>query len=426
MLIHTVASGETVYSIAELYGVSEELLIINNGLENVKDALPVGLGLVILIPSIAYTVRTGDALLSIAARFGVSVNDLYRRNLILKGQDVLYAGQTLVIKYTDEPIYNFSVGGYYYPFVRDDILNSSLPLTKLFMPFTYGFTPSGDIVTIEADRLLERGYYYASAPYFHLSTLTESGAFSNELAHDLLINREKWSPLADNVISVMQEKRYVGLDVDFEFVYASDRVLYAEFIGYLRTRVNEYSYKLIVALPPKTSADQQGLLYEGVDYKLLGENADYTLLMTYEWGYSLGPPMPVAPTPSIRRVLDYAISEIPPGKIYMGISNYGYDWTLPYVSGESVARSLSNIQAVELASAVGAEIFYSTEYEAPYFNYTDENGVQHEVWFEDARSIAAKLAIINEYSFHGGLYWNLNRENPQNLSYLSSVMEYDN
>ncbi len=145
---------------------------------------------------------------------------------------------------------------------------------------------------------------------------------------------------------------------------------------------------------------------------------------TYEWGYTYGPPMPVSPTPSIRRVLDYAVSEIDRRKIYMGISNYGYDWTLPYVKGESRARSLSNTDAVRLASNTGSEILYSGEYDAPYFYYTDEEGNQHEVWFEDARSIKAKLDLIAEYSLFGGLYWNLTRPNPQNLTLLSLLIKY--
>lgn len=426
MTIHTVKPGETVFSIAELYGVSERLLVINNGLENITNALPVGVSLVILTPKTVYTVKQNDTLRSIAARFGISINSLYRRNLVLGGNDVIYPGQTLVIEYTDQPIYDFSVGGYYYTSVSDALLNETLPFLDLFMPFTFGFNSDGSIVELAANRLLERGYYYSTAPYFHLSTLTEDGFFSNELAGQLLASQEIWETLADNIINIMQRDGYVGLDIDFEFLDASDRETYAEFISYMKNRVNEYSYSLIVAVPPKTSADQQGQLYEGIDYKLLGEASDYILLMTYEWGYTFGPPMPVSPTPSIRRVLDYAITEIPPEKIYIGISNYGYDWTLPYISGESRARSLSNVEAVELASARGVEIFYSEEYEAPYFNYTSDDGFEHEVWFEDARSIAAKLAIIKEYGFHGGLYWNMNRYNPQNLAYLSSVMEYRN
>ena len=65
--------------------------------------------------------------------------------------------------------------------------------------------------------------------------------------------------------------------------FVSDCLLYtsyADFVGLLRSRVNAAGHELIVALAPKTSATQPGALYEGHDYKLLGEQADAVLLMT--------------------------------------------------------------------------------------------------------------------------------------------------
>lgn len=426
MIIHTVKSGETVYSISSLYGVSSELTIINNGLSGIENRIPEGLSLVILEPDITYTVKENDTTRGIANSFGISLNTLYRNNLILNGEDLIFPGQTLVIKYKDQPLYDYSIGGYAYTSINEELLNETLPFMKLFMPFTYGFNAQGEIVELDDEIILSRlSHYGAGEAYFHLSTLTEEGNFSNTLSSQILSERNLWSTLADNIIEIMNEKNYSGLDIDFEFLNSSDRYIYPEFIAYMRERVNEIGKKLIVAVPPKTSPDQPGQLYEGVDYRLLGEAADYVLCMTYEWGYTFGPPLPVSPIPSIRRVLDYAITEIPPEKIFMGISNYGYDWRLPYIQGETRARSLSNVEAVRLASDTGSRILYSGEYEAPYFNYIDSEGFAHEVWFEDARSIFAKLRLIDEYSLYGGLYWNMNRENPQNLAVLSSVMKYD-
>jgi hypothetical protein len=103
-------------------------------------------------------------------------------------------------------------------------------------------------------------------------------------------------------------------------------------------------------------------------------------------------------------VVEYALTRIPPEKIYLGIPNYGYDWRLPYVSGESRAKSISNVEAVELARRYGAEILFDEVAESPYFNYTDEEGGLHEVHFEDARSISAKLSLLSEYSLYGAGY----------------------
>ena len=95
-----------------------------------------------------------------------------------------------------------------------------------------------------------------------------------------------------------------------------------------------YYDDLIAALAPKTSAGQKGTLYEGHDYTAIGAACDAALLMTYEWGYTYGPPMAVAPIRNVRQVVEYALTEIPPEKIWLGVPTYGYDWTLPYEKGQ--------------------------------------------------------------------------------------------
>ena len=140
----------------------------------------------------------------------------------------------------------------------------------------------------------------------------------------------------------MTEKGYRGLDIDFEYVRAEDGLAFAEFTGRVRRVLQVFGYPVLVALAPKTSPDQKGLLYEGIDYRLLGETADRVTLMTYEWGYTYGPPMAVAPLNMVRRVVEYAVSAIPVEKISLGIPNYGYEWPLPYVRGTTKAQSISN------------------------------------------------------------------------------------
>ena len=47
--------------------------------------------------------------------------------------------------------------------------------------------------------------------------------------------------------------------------------------------------------------------------------------------------MAVAPLGQVRAVLDYALTAVAPEKIFMGIPLYGYDWPLPFVSGETLS-----------------------------------------------------------------------------------------
>lgn len=102
--------------------------------------------------------------------------------------------------------------------------------------------------------------------------------------------------------------------------------------------------------------------------------------------------------------MEYALTVIPPSKIHLGIPNYGYDWPLPFVRGESRARTIGNMEAVQLAIAQGAEIQFDEAAQSPFFHYWSE-GVQHEVWFEDVRSLNGKYNLVKEYDLRGVSCW---------------------
>ena len=289
-------------------------------------------------------------------------------------------------------------------------------------PFTYGITPQGGLVPLDDQALIDAAKSMRVRPILHLSTLTQEGTFSNELAHTVLTDGAVQNRLAASLLETIQQKGYRGLDVDFEFVYPEDASAYAAFIARMRESLSPLGLPVFVALVPKTSADQRGELYEGHDYRLLGEAADFVFLMTYEWGYTYGPPMAVAPLRNVELVVDYALSEIPAEKIWMGIPNYGYDWTLPFRQGDR-AQSISNQEAVALAVQNRVAIRLDQAAQSPWFRYVDGQGREHEVWFEDARSIRAKLELARSRGLYGVGYWNLMRPFPQNWALLNSLYE---
>ncbi|MEQ2455037.1 glycosyl hydrolase family 18 protein [Flavonifractor hominis] len=420
MLIHIVQPGDSVYRIALEYGVPMSQIILDNDLEHAA-RLAVGQALVVQFPRQTHTVRAGETASGIARRYGISLRQLYRNNPILGGDPALYPGQTLVITYDSVPEETLSVNGYAYPYINPALLRSVLPYLSGLTPFTYGFTPDGNLVELDDRALITAAMQGDVAPLMHLSTLTEEGGFSNALAHAIFTDTAARSTLIDQVVNTIREKGYRGLDVDFEYVYAEDAGAYADFLRQLSDRLNPLGYPVIAALAPKISADQRGTLYEGHDFRAIGAAVDQVLLMTYEWGYTYGPPMAVAPLPNVRQVVEYALSEIPASKIWLGVPAYGYDWPLPFIQGKSKAQSISPQQAVERAVQYGAQIQYSTYAQAPWYRYRDASGVEHEVWFEDARSIQAKLALIGEYGLIGPGYWNLMRPFPQNWRVLNAL-----
>ena len=114
--------------------------------------------------------------------------------------------------------------------------------------------------------------------------------------------------------------------------------------------------------------------------------------------------MAVAPINKVRQVVEYAVTEIPVAKINLGIPNYGYDWTLPFVQGNSRARTIGNVEAVKIAIENDAVIQFDETAMSPFFRY-EKDGVQHEVWFEDVRSLSAKFGLAKEYGLRGMGYW---------------------
>ncbi len=355
---------------------------------------------------------------------------IYRGNA-RKDQDI----NTFYLTYSvgkggeDMPWYNIRASqygsiiviGYAYPFINQGVLESWMPDLTYYYSFSYGFTPEGDLVPLNDQRALEIVRAHDVQPVMVLTPLDEEGRFSNLLASRLLNNPAARERLITNILAEMEQKDYYGVDYDFEYVNREDRDLYTGLIAETAARVNPLGYIVTAALVPKTYAEQPGQLYEGHDYAGIGSVADLVMLMTYEWGYTYGPPMAVAPIDGVRRVLDYAVTEIPRSKILMGIPNYGYDWTLPFVRGESVAENLSIPEATARAQQVGAEIQYDETAQAPFYEYTDEQGRQHIVWFEDARSMRAKLELVNEYGLAGVGFWTVMDPWPSGQELLRSL-----
>jgi len=420
MTIHIVQAGETASAIAARYGVDPARLTADNSVPP-DGALAVGQTLVVRFPRQVHAVRPGETLYSIATRYGVSVRQLWQNNWPLGGTVALTPGQTLVISYFDEKLGTGVFNGYAYPFIGRSLLNEVLPYLSAVTPFTYGIDAGGGLYPLDDSALLSAAKAHDTRTVLHLSTYTEDDRFDAGRAELVLTDQAIQDALIEELVSTMSAKGFAGLDVDFEFLPSSLAAAYAAFLLRLRRRLNPYGWFVWAALAPKTSAAQPGLLYEGHDYGAVGAATNAVLLMTYEWGYTYGPPMAVAPLPSVRAVLDYAVTEIPSEKILLGIPNYGYDWPLPYIQGITKAQSISNQDAIRLAIRYQIAIQYDETAQAPHFHYTDEAGTVHEVWFEDARSMQAKLALIAEYGFRGAGIWNLMRPFSQTWLTLASM-----
>lgn len=370
-----------------------------------------------------YVVKPGDNIDSIALENNISVNELIYDNQV-EYPYALAVGQALYIPETSPQTgRSITVNGYAYPFINKNILEETLPYLTYLSIFSYGFTEEGALVPplIDPQFMINSSNENNTSPILTLTPLDESGRFNNNLISSVVRNNDVQLILIDEILAELNSKGYTGVDIDFEYILSEDRDYFTTFVALMTNILNEAGYTVSVALAPKTSANQRGLLYEGKDYAGLGAAANSVLLMTYEWGYTYSSPMAVAPINKVRQVIEYAITQIPSAKIDMGIPNYGYDWPLPYEKGITKARTIGNIEAVNIAVRYGAVIQYDEIAQTPYFNYTDEYQTEHEVWFEDVRSMQAKFRLISEYNLRGAGYWQIMRLFRANWLLLSDT-----
>ena len=323
-----------------------------------------------------YTVKPGDTLFDIAQKNGVTISALVAANQ-LSDPYKLPVGLALVIPGQSIRERSIVVNGYAFPGISDIALLGTLHQR-------------------------------------------ESGGFSGDIAHAVIADEEVKTKLIQNVMEYLDRRNYFGLNIDFEYVREEDRTLYTQFLLDFAAALRRVGYSFSVALAPKISQEQSGLLYTAHDYGAVGSIADKVIIMTYEWGYTYGEPMAVAPIDKVRQVLDYAVMEMPPEKILMGMANYGYSWTLPYKKG-TAARPLSLSEIPQTAYSQYANIRFDDTAQSPFFRYYDSAGTEHIAWFEDPRSIEAKLKLVSEYGLGGVSYWNINTLYRPNWAVLSGM-----
>lgn len=371
MQIHVVQRGDTLWKISRFYGTDTAQIIAANQLQN-QSSLVIGQALVIPTPF--------GMLLN--KRPAIEVNGYLSKTGI--------EGQQVVITYS-RYLSSVSLFGYH---VNPD----------------GSISPPGDTAN----------QYTALIDPIMVITNFVDNKFDPELAHTILSNSEIQNVLISNILSTMKNKQYVGLNIDIEFVYPEDRDLLNQFVYQIVNTLHSEGYFVSIALAAKTSDTTTG--FAGAqDYAVLGQLTDFVVLMTYDWGWVGGPSFAISPINEVKKVLDYAVSVIPRNKILMGIPLYAYDWKLPFIKGESTAEMISSYEAVIRASRFGASIQYNALYQSPFFHYQDKDGIRHEVWFEDARSVQVKYHVVKSYNLRGVSYWEIGFFFPQNWFVLNDV-----
>lgn len=418
--ITVVKQGDTLYKMAQRYGATVDEIVRDNGLDA---SLPLVIGQSLLVNTTGnvYYVQPGDSLYKIALTYNIPLQTLAKaNNLSLK--TMLQDGQRLYIpkgtKRSAESI------AYLQPTsipIKESLLNATRALSPNLTYLAYfSFEAKRDGTLNEPTSLapvLDIARQNRVVPMLVITNL-ESGNFSPEVTKILFNNPTLQNKFITNVLETAQKYNMQDIHFDFENVRPEDREPYNQFLRNVKARLPQ-GYTLSTTLVPKTSSAQKGAFFEAHDYKAQGAIVNFVVIMTYDWGWQGGPPQAVSPIAPVKQVIQYAKTQMPASKIMMGQNLYGFDWTLPYKPGNPPAKAVSSVAAVSLARKYNVPIRYDYSAQAPNFTYYDENGSQHEVWFEDSRSLQAKFNLMKEQGIGGISYWKIGLPFPQNSRLLA-------
>lgn len=229
--------------------------------------------------------------------------------------------------------------------------------------------------------------------------------FDKDTARAMMKSPQARANLINQLVKLIEENGYAGVNVDIEGIYVADRPLYSLMLKEMKEVLGPKGYLLTVAIPAKTSDDLKNAWSGGYDYKEIGKYADKILLMTYDQYWIGGPPGPVASIIWTENVIKYAVKEIDPKKLLLGLATYGYDWSEP-----GKGKALSYPQALAKAKEFNATVKWHDRYQVPYFFYKGNDGKEHQVWFENEESARIKLQLVSKYGLGGVGVWKLGNE----------------
>ncbi|MCI2417603.1 glycosyl hydrolase family 18 protein [Saccharopolyspora sp. K220] len=222
-----------------------------------------------------------------------------------------------------------------------------------------------------------------------------------------------------DIVELVKREDYAGIDIDYENLRAGDRQAFTAFVTELGRAMDAEGKTLSVAVFAKDSDAGYDERNVAQDYAAIGRAVDQVRLMGYDYAWSTSPPGSVAPISWVRDVLRYAKTQIPPDRIVLGVPLYGYDW----VDGHGTA--VTWLQAFRLATEHRAKVNYDAPTQSPWFRYTDAQGREHEVWFENAPSSKAKFEAARGSGIRGVYLWMFGYEDTDTWRELRGSLQID-
>ncbi|MGZ4111197.1 MAG: LysM peptidoglycan-binding domain-containing protein [Tumebacillaceae bacterium] len=403
MYIHVVKKGENIYSIGHSVGVGADEIALVNGLVS-EHPLP---GSSLLIPTQVptmlhtYTVQAGDTLRKVAGRFHIPEKLAQAANPAMNAEE-LPVGRMLTMpvplaeKQAIEVNMRLEIQGDAEEMLtireaRDCLTNLSVASAWIERDGTIS-------VPEETERVQPAVAREAQAKRLLLITPIDEEAAQRVMQvpacrRAFFTDLRRWIDFDE----------FAGVHLECTLLPSDLRLAFNGFVRELATRVHQKRGEVFVAVPSHHEGNAEHPRYGAFDLPWLARYVDRIVWNTEEsYGRPDGPPMAVAPRHLIKRSLAYLLQHVPKQKVLLGLPLYGFDWPRPF-DPDRLARMSIDGPPSEEEEMVEApkQVHWDDRAMTPMFTYRDETGELREVWYEDVRSLGAKLQLVHDLRLAG-------------------------
>ena len=284
-------------------------------------------------------------------------------------------------------------------------LKNNISHLNMLLPLWMTIDSLADTILVNADIRGSEIIKASGVPVLAVLSNFSGEDFNGTPLHRILNDAAKKKHLIDQIIKVLQQNHFAGVNIDFEELQESSDEPLVSFMSDLYARMHALHLLVTQDVSPFNT---------DYNYKELAKYNDYLFLMAYDEYNSGSVPGPISSQKYIEAALDEAVKQVDPHKLILAIAGYGYDWP----KGDK-GQDVTYAEALSVASESGAKVVFDTGSYNLSYNYSDENGIDHTVYFTDAATNYNTMRFATEYGVGGIALWRLGSADNRLWSFYS-------
>lgn len=252
--------------------------------------------------------------------------------------------------------------------------------------------------------------------------LVTNRGFNQPLMHTVLDTEESRARVIRYLMYYALRDGYQGFQFDYENIHYTYRDKFTTFFKEAARAFHKHGLQLSAAIVGRLDDTRKSNSpggydnWSGVyDYEQLGKHADFISVMAYAEHGASDDPGPVAGMPWVTAIARYSAETLTPRKVSLGVPFYGMRWdqTDPNATPKPPRkwRGRSSRYSDTARALETTPVVWDDARNVPHLSF-ETNGRPTELWFENARSLQAKLQLAHDMGFQGISAWVLGQEDP--------------